>query len=68
MAHGRKGKDKGLMLLGILSGAAVGGAVALFYTPTTGEKNRQRFSEWAGKRLEDAQQKAQGALGGVQQA
>lgn len=70
MASGRKrnGKGRGLTLLGIAAGAAIGGAVALFYTPAAGEKNRQRLSEWAGQRLDDAQQKAQGALEGVQHA
>lgn len=70
MARGRKGKSKGkgLTLLGLLAGAVVGGAIGLFYTPTTGEKNRQRLGEWAANRLQNVQQKTQGVVEGMRQA
>ncbi len=45
----RRGRGEGnrLMLMGLLTGAAIGAAVALFYTPGTGEQNRKRLSKWA---------------------
>ena len=48
MARARKRQGgNSLLLLGIIAGAAIGAAVALFYTPGTGEENRQRLAEWA---------------------
>lgn len=57
MARTRKSEGRGLTFLGILAGAALGAAVALVYTPARGEENRKRLNEWAGNRLEEAQNK-----------
>lgn len=37
----RKG-GKGLLFFGMLAGAAIGAAVALIYSPSTGEENREK--------------------------
>lgn len=63
----RKGNNQdnnGIMLLGILAGAIVGGAVGLVYTPAKGEVNRKRLSEWTANRASDAQGKVKEALPG----
>ncbi len=59
---GNKQGDNGIMLLGIVAGAIVGGAVGLVYTPANGEGNRKRMAEWAGNRAGDAQNKVKEAL------
>jgi gas vesicle protein len=64
MARARKGKSNGLTVLGIVAGAAIGVAFALFYTPDKGEENRKHMAEWAGKRAEQVQEKAQNQLSG----
>jgi gas vesicle protein len=43
--HG--GSGNGLLIAGILLGAAIGAAVALYYTPGTGAENRRRLTQWA---------------------
>lgn len=57
MARKRKARGRGLTLLGILAGAAIGAAVGLVYTPANGEDNRKRLNEWANNRLEEVQNK-----------
>lgn len=42
----RKRKGKGLVFLGILAGAVIGAAVALVYSPSTGEENRERLMQY----------------------
>ena len=42
----RNGKSKGLVLLGILAGAAIGAALALVYTPGSGEENREHLMQY----------------------
>ncbi len=59
---GNKQGNNGIMLLGIVAGAIVGGAVGLVYTPANGEENRKRLSEWAANRAGDAQDKVKEAL------
>jgi gas vesicle protein len=51
----RKKQGRGLTFLGLLTGAAIGAAVALIYSPSDGEKNRQQLNRWAGHRLDDLQ-------------
>lgn len=50
------------MLAGMLAGAAIGAAAAMFYTPASGQVNRQRLVQWIGNRAGDAKSKAQQAL------
>jgi gas vesicle protein len=64
MARARKGKSNGLTVLGMVAGAAIGAAVALFYTPDNGEGNRKHMAEWVAKRAEQVQEKAQSQLPG----
>jgi gas vesicle protein len=42
----RKGKSKGLVLLGVLAGAVIGAAVALVYSPGSGEENREHLMQY----------------------
>jgi len=58
----KKQGDNGIMLLGLLAGVIVGGAIGLVYTPAKGDENRKRMAEWAGNRAGDAQHKVKGAL------
>lgn len=60
--NGNKQGNNGIMLLGIVAGAIVGGTVGLVYTPAKGEVNRKRLSDWASNRAEDAQNKVKEAL------
>lgn len=62
MARKQNNQRNGIMLLGLLAGALVGGAVGLVYTPANGEENRKRLSQWAGNRANDAQNKVKEAL------
>ena len=59
---GNKQGNNGIMLLGLVAGAIVGGAVGLVYTPVSGEENRKRMAEWATNRAGDAQDKVKEAL------
>jgi gas vesicle protein len=59
---GNKQGDNGIMLLGVIAGAIVGGAIGLVYTPARGEENRKRITEWAANRAGDAQDKVKEAL------
>ena len=63
MAKEKKTADKGLMLMGVLAGAAIGAAVSLVYTPADGEKNRKRLQEWVQSRLNQGQEWAGSRLG-----
>jgi gas vesicle protein len=42
----RRDKSKGLVLLGILAGAAIGAAVALVYSPGSGDENREHLMQY----------------------
>lgn len=46
MAATRKREGKGLLFFGILAGAIVGAALALVYSPGTGEENREQVMEY----------------------
>lgn len=48
MADGRKRKQQGkaLVFFGVLAGAIVGAALALVYSPGTGEENREQAMEY----------------------
>lgn len=48
MANSRKQKaaGKALVLFGVLAGAIVGAALALVYSPGTGEENREQAMEY----------------------
>ena len=59
---GNKQSDNGIMLLGIIAGAIVGGAIGLVDTPANGEGNRKRMAECAGNRAGDVQEKVKEAL------
>ncbi len=39
------------MLLGLLAGAVVGAAVALVYSPGTGEQNREQLVEYVSDKV-----------------
>jgi len=58
------GKDRFFTLFGLLAGAAVGAAVALVYTPNSGEKNIRELNRWAHNRLGDVQQKVEQTISG----
>lgn len=47
----RKRKGKGLVFLGILAGAVVGAAVALVYSPSNGEENRERLMQVVSEKI-----------------
>jgi hypothetical protein len=51
-----------LAALGMLLGAGLGAAVALFYSRGTGEQNRKDLNMWAHHRLDDLQHKAEGVM------
>lgn len=57
MARARRQQGNGLMLLGMLAGAAIGAAVGLFYTPASGEENRKRIARWVESRGEDVKER-----------
>lgn len=59
---GNKQGDNGIMLLGVIAGAIVGGAIGLVYAPAKGEENRKRMAEWAANRASDAQNKVKETL------
>lgn len=61
-SKGNKQGNNGIMLLGVVAGVIVGGAVGLVYTPANGEENRKRMAEWAANRAGDAQDKVKEAL------
>ncbi len=61
----QKRTGRGITLLGTLAGAAVGAAVGLVYTPTTGEKNRERLNKWASNRVLELENKAKEVLSGT---
>ena len=50
MAASGKRKGKGLVFLGILAGAVIGAAVALVYSPGTGEENREHLMQYISER------------------
>ncbi len=50
MAASGKRKGKGLVFLGILAGAVIGAAVALVYSPSNGEENRERLMQYISER------------------
>jgi gas vesicle protein len=59
-ASTRKREGGGIYtLLGLLAGAAIGGAVGLVYSPGSGEENRKRLAGWANNRVSEASSKAQ---------
>ena len=58
----KKQGDNGMMLLGLVAGAIVGGAIGLVYTPAKGDENRKRMAEWAANRAGDAQNKVKETL------
>jgi len=62
MARSSKSSGNGLTLLGVLSGAAIGAAVALVNSPHKGETNRKHLLEWGQARLNQAKDKAQQTL------
>lgn len=51
MSTTRKRKGKGLVFLGILAGAVIGAAVALVYSPSTGEENRERLMQYISEKV-----------------
>lgn len=53
MAKKKQG-GKMITLFGVLTGAVVGAAVALTYTPGSGDENRQRLASWTQNRANDA--------------
>ena len=61
MARTGRGKGRGLTLLGLVAGAAIGGTVALFYAPDKGEQNRKHLMEWLEARAGDARASVQRA-------
>jgi len=59
-ASTRKREGGGIYtLLGLLAGAAIGGAVGLVYSPGSGKENRKRLAGWANARVSEASSKAQ---------
>jgi len=58
------GKDRFFTLFGLLAGAAVGAAVALVYSPHSGEKNLRELNQWAHNRLGDVQHKVEQTVSG----
>ena len=62
MARKRKANGNGMMLLGMLAGAAVGAAMGLVFAPSDGERNRQHLSEWVASRAQELQDKAQSTI------
>lgn len=61
MAGKRKRGGAVIWLAGALAGAAIGAAVALVYTPGTGEENRQRITKWVDARTGDVQSRVTGS-------
>lgn len=65
MAASNKKGGKALTFWGILAGAAVGAAVALVYSPSTGEKNRRHLVQYVSNRVSSVGRKV-GIGGGAQ--
>jgi len=47
---GKKREGKGLLFLGVLAGAVIGAAVALVYSPSTGDENREKIVEYVSEK------------------
>jgi gas vesicle protein len=60
----RKQGGKGLLLLGLLAGATIGGAVGLVYTSSSGEQNRKHLEEWVNRRTGEVRARVEEKLPG----
>jgi len=57
-------KDRFFTLFGLLAGAAVGAALALIYSPHSGEKNLRDLNQWTHNRLGEVQHKVEQTVSG----
>jgi gas vesicle protein len=58
----QKGQGRALTILGLLTGAALGAALALTFAPRDGKGNRENLNLWAHNRLDDVQRKVEQGL------
>lgn len=61
----RKQSGKGLVLMGLVAGAAIGWALGAVYADQSGDENRKRLEEWTSHRAGEAQSKVQEKLPGI---